>query len=140
MAQSGDATAAEHVKFYGMIIADYEGQQSTDDGGLAKGSLAVAQASTPPMTTELAQNYPNPFNPETIIDYQVPENGLGELYIYNVLGQKVRTLVNDVKSAGTYQVLWDGRDDAGNRLATGMYIYQLRGKNAMITKRMIMVK
>jgi hypothetical protein len=93
-----------------------------------------------PSDFQLKQNYPNPFNPETIIEYQVPANGLVELNIYNVLGQKVRTLVNDVKAPGTYQVLWDGRDDRGNRLATGMYVYQLRGKNAMITKRMIMVK
>ena len=88
----------------------------------------------------LLQNYPNPFNPETIIEYQVPERGRVELNIYNMLGQKIRTLVNDVMPAGTYQVLWNGKDDYGNQVATGVYLYQLRGKNALITKKMMLIK
>ncbi|RMI17014.1 MAG: T9SS C-terminal target domain-containing protein [Calditrichaeota bacterium] len=93
-----------------------------------------------PTDFQLKQNYPNPFNPETIIEFQVPEHGHVELSIYNMLGQKVRTLVNDVRTPGTYRVLWDGTDDFGNRVATGVYLYQLRGKNALITKKMILVK
>jgi membrane-bound inhibitor of C-type lysozyme len=88
----------------------------------------------------LMQNYPNPFNPETIIDYQVPARGQVELVIYNMLGQKIRTLVNENKPAGTYNVLWNGKDDSGNRVATGIYIYQLRGTNALITKKMMLIK
>jgi hypothetical protein len=88
----------------------------------------------------LLQNYPNPFNPETIIEYQVPERGQVELNIYNMLGQKIRTLVIDVMPAGTYQVWWNGKDDYGNQVATGVYLYQLRGKNALITKKMMLIK
>jgi hypothetical protein len=88
----------------------------------------------------LMQNYPNPFNPETIIEYQVPARGQVELVIYNMLGQKIRTLINENKPAGTYHVLWNGKDDSGNRVATGIYIYQLRGTNALITKKMMLIK
>jgi hypothetical protein len=88
----------------------------------------------------LKQNYPNPFNPETIIEYRVPEQGQVVLSIYNSLGQKVRTLVNDVKAPGTYQVFWDGTTDTGSRVATGVYMYQLRGENALITKKMLLIK
>ena len=63
-----------------------------------------------------------------------------ELNIYNLLGQKIRSLVNDVKTPGTYQILWDGRDEQGNNVATGMYLYQLRSENAFITKKMMLIK
>ncbi len=89
---------------------------------------------------QLNQNYPNPFNPETIIEYRVPERGKVELNIYNMLGQKIRTLVNQDLPAGTYQVLWDGKDDIGNIVASGIYLYQLRGTNAFITKKMTFMK
>ena len=88
----------------------------------------------------LQQNYPNPFNPETIIEFKVPELGPVVLSIFNTLGQKIRTLVNDHRAPGTYQVFWDGRDDHGNYVATGMYLYQLRGENALITKKMFLIK
>ncbi len=89
---------------------------------------------------QLLQNYPNPFNPETIIEYQVPKMGQVKLVIYNTLGQKVRTLVDKIQSPGTYQVIWDGLDDYGQRVATGVYIYQLKGENALITKKMLLIK
>jgi hypothetical protein len=88
----------------------------------------------------LANNYPNPFNPETIIEFMVPQTGQVVLNVYNSIGQKVRTLVNETRSAGTYQVIWNGRDDFGNLVASGLYLYQLRGKNALITKKMTFIK
>ncbi|MFZ0390680.1 MAG: FlgD immunoglobulin-like domain containing protein, partial [Calditrichia bacterium] len=99
-----------------------------------------APVSTLSSNFHLMQNYPNPFNPETVIEYLVPQNGPVELNIYNTLGQKIRTLVNEVRTAGTYHVLWDGTDDYGNKVATGIYLYQLRGKNALITRKMMLVK
>jgi hypothetical protein len=93
-----------------------------------------------PDNFNLMQNYPNPFNPETIIEFKVPERGAVILDIYNALGQKIRSLVDDIRQAGTYRVFWDGTDDFGNRVATGIYLYQLRGQNVQITKKMILVK
>jgi len=93
-----------------------------------------------PSEFELGNNYPNPFNPETIFEYRVPVSGRVHIAIFNVLGQKVRTLVDQDQVAGVHHVMWDGKDNAGNRLSTGMYFYQLRGDNALITKKMTMIK
>ncbi len=106
--------------------------------------VSIEDPETPSTTLassyELMQNYPNPFNPETVIEYRVPHRGKVQLNIYNMLGQKIRTLVDDVLPAGTYQVVWDGLDDYGNRVATGVYLYQLKGQNALITKKMMLIK
>jgi hypothetical protein len=93
-----------------------------------------------PAEYELFNNYPNPFNPETIIEYKVPETGKVKLAIYNVLGQTVKTLVDANQLSGTYTVMWDGRDDFGNKLDSGVYFYQLIGENALITKKMTLLK
>ena len=93
-----------------------------------------------PTDYKLYNNYPNPFNPQTIIEYMVPKTGRVVLAIYNVLGQKVRTLVDVDQIKGTYNVMWDGKDNFGNKLSTGIYFYQLRGENALITKKMTFIK
>jgi len=79
----------------------------------------------------LEQNYPNPFNPKTAISYQLSPTGQAaasrvELAVYNLLGQKVRTLVQARQPAGRYEVTWDGRDDTGREVGSGVYIYRLR--------------
>ena len=93
-----------------------------------------------PTGFQLMQNYPNPFNPMTVIEYRVPKAGHVKLEIFNSLGQKVRTLVDEEKTPGNYQVVWDGRDDTGNIVPSGVYLYQLRGQNALITRKMLLVK
>jgi len=93
-----------------------------------------------PSDYQLKNNYPNPFNPETIIEYKVPKSGQVKLAIYNVLGQKVKTLVDVHQLAGLYTVMWDGNDESGNKLASGVYFYQLIGENALITKKMTLLK
>ena len=70
----------------------------------------------------------------------MPETGQVKLAIFNVLGQKVKTLVDAHQLAGTYNVMWNGNDDAGNKMASGVYFYQLIGENALITKKMTLVK
>ncbi|MFQ5769915.1 MAG: FlgD immunoglobulin-like domain containing protein, partial [bacterium] len=74
----------------------------------------------------LSQNYPNPFNPHTKINYVVEKSNNVIIRIYNQLGQRIRTLVNETKAAGEYTVVWDGRDDYGNSVASGTYFYQLK--------------
>lgn len=75
---------------------------------------------------ELSQNYPNPFNPTTAIRYQLPKSGSVELTIYNLLGQEIRKLVNENRIAGQYTVQWDGRDETGAAVASGVYLYRLK--------------
>jgi len=82
-----------------------------------------------PTTFLLEQNFPNPFNPRTRIRYRVPEQSSVSLNIYNVLGQLIRTLVNEVKPASSYEVEWDGKNDAGEIVATGAYYYRLNARS-----------
>ena len=93
-----------------------------------------------PKTYQLAQNYPNPFNPETKIYFQIPGAQDVKVYIYNTLGQKVRTLVNSTFNAGNHVVNWDGRNDAGIRLPSGIYIYRIKAGNFVAAKKMMMIK
>lgn len=88
----------------------------------------------------LRQNYPNPFNPETSIEFTVPQNVNVSLVVYNTLGQKVRSLVNESRSAGTHTVKWDGRDNAGAKVASGLYIYTLRAGQVTMSKKMTILK
>ncbi len=88
----------------------------------------------------LFQNYPNPFNPSTSISFSLEKAGDVELTIYNVLGQKVRTLIDQYKPAGSYTFMWDGHSDAGNMLTSGQYFYNLKFGTASFSKKMILLK
>lgn len=74
----------------------------------------------------LHQNYPNPFNPETAISYQLSAISNIELAVYNLLGQKIKTLVSETQQSGAHRVIWDGRDESGERVSSGVYLYRLR--------------
>ncbi|MEK7670723.1 MAG: FlgD immunoglobulin-like domain containing protein, partial [Bacteroidota bacterium] len=99
-----------------------------------------------PETFELAQNYPNPFNPSTTIRYALPEAARVNLSIYNVLGQRVAELTNEVQSAGFYNAVWNGHNQAGSQVATGVYFYRIEatpvgGDAPFISfKKMLLVK
>ena len=93
-----------------------------------------------PTTYVLEQNYPNPFNPTTTIEYDIPSTGKVTLEIYNIIGERVRTLVNDVQDAGVYQVVWDGRDESRNTVATGVYLYRVHAGNFNSVKKMLLMK
>ena len=89
---------------------------------------------------ELGQNYPNPFNPTTKIDYSVPTAQWVKIDVVNINGQVVRTLVNEVVSAGTHTVEWDAKTDDGKQVATGVYIYRLMAGDVTQTRKMTYVK
>jgi hypothetical protein len=90
---------------------------------------------------ELAQNYPNPFSPSTSIAYTLPHEAVVTLTVYDILGKEVATLVrNERQAAGTHSVRWQGADGLGRDIANGMYIYQLRAGDAVLSKRMVMMK
>jgi hypothetical protein len=93
-----------------------------------------------PAQFTLEQNFPNPFNPSTEIRFSIPAAQNVELKIFNVLGQQVRSLLSQEMSVGYHQIQWDGNNDAGKQLSTGIYYYRLKaGKNVSI-KKMILVK
>lgn len=91
-------------------------------------------------TFELYQNYPNPFNPTTTIKYQLPRASQVKIEIYNILGQKVRTLVNKKQKPGKYEVVWNGRNDTGTRVGSGMYLYYMRAGDFTDVKKMLLLR
>ncbi len=94
-----------------------------------------------PLEYSLSQNYPNPFNPTTNINYQLKELSKVTLEIFNILGQRIRVLINNqVENPGQYRVMWDGTNGSGNRVATGVYIYRLRANSFVSSKKMILLK
>ena len=103
-------------------------------------SATVTGAASKPVAFELDANYPNPFNTETQIAYTLPEAGLVELAIYNVGGQRIRTLVRDVQEMGRYQTVWDGRSDNGAALASGVYLSRLSSPQGMQVRRMLLLR
>jgi hypothetical protein len=95
---------------------------------------------TLPTTFDIAQNYPNPFNPTTTIKYQLPQVSDVKLVIYNVLGQKVRTLVNSRLEAGYHSVVWDGLNEQGSTVASGVYIYHFQAADFQKTMKLMLLK
>jgi hypothetical protein len=98
---------------------------------------------TLPNAFELYQNYPNPFNPTTTIRFTVEGQRRPirtTLKIHNILGQKMRTLVDELKRAGSYEVIWDGKDDRGKEVASGIYFYQLKAGDFIETKKMLLLR
>lgn len=93
-----------------------------------------------PTVFELHQNYPNPFNPETKIEYTMKKVGHVTLYICNVLGEKVRTLLDQDQPAGFYQINWDGKNDNGKFVSSGLYLYKLKVNGFSEAKRMLLLK
>jgi hypothetical protein len=93
-----------------------------------------------PQRFALLGNYPNPFNASTMLKFQLSRNSFVELTVYNILGQKVRTLVKEQMTAGNKQVLWDGTDESGKQLATGIYFYKIITAEGRVTGKMTMLK
>ncbi|KPL02814.1 MAG: hypothetical protein AMJ90_04825 [candidate division Zixibacteria bacterium SM23_73_2] len=108
------------------------------EGNLLKGE--VMEHSGLPEAFSLSQNYPNPFNPETYIEFAVPNVSLVSLKIYNIKGQLVRTLLASEVEAGVHKVRWDGTDDGGEKVASGIYFYQFKTEGLSQTKKMMFLK
>jgi len=131
----GDADAFGNFGF-NPDFTDIEGGPFHSDWFPLNMSTSIIEpTSDVPTQVSLSQNYPNPFNPTTSIQYSIPENGKVTLQVFNVLGQNVVTLVNDIQQAGNYTATFDA-----NRLASGVYIYRLTAAGQVITRKMTLVK
>jgi len=95
---------------------------------------------TKPTVTTLKANYPNPFNPSTTIAFDISKDGHVALDVYNIKGQKVTTLVNDIRSAGSYKVVWNGQDSAGHNVSSGIYFYRMQTEGYSAVKKMLLIK
>jgi len=101
-----------------------------------------AGAARLPKVFSLAQNSPNPFNPATTISYSVPEGASVHvtLKVYNIRGTLVRTLVDVVREPGRYTVFWDGTDEAGRQVSSGVYFYRMIAGDFVQTRKMVLLK
>ena len=108
----------------------------------AESSTAVAESQErhTSKTFSLYQNYPNPFNPATSIRYEITKASSVVLQVYDVLGREVRVLVNGVKPAGLHEVKWDGLNEAGLPVASGLYLYRIENQNQVFMKKMVMMR
>jgi hypothetical protein len=93
-----------------------------------------------PDKIELHQNYPNPFNPETHIVFNLPEALEVKIEIFNLTGQRIKVLLDEFVEAGPQEVIWDGRNNYGNQVASGVYFYRMSAKNFSQTKKMVLIK
>jgi hypothetical protein len=119
----------------------YRLKQIDTDGSLEYSPVVRAEITTP-TRYELRQNYPNPFNPETVIAYQLAHKKpqMTTLKIYNMAGALVRTLVEESQNGGEYEVVWDGKDDSGAVVSSGLYLYQLISGDFPQTEKMVRLK
>ncbi|MEA2062470.1 MAG: T9SS type A sorting domain-containing protein, partial [Gemmatimonadota bacterium] len=88
------------------------------------------------------QNFPNPFNPSTTIAYDIPDGKtvMVSLQVFNLRGQLLRTLVDEEKEAGTYQIQWDGKDSRGGPVSSGIYFYRIRAGDFARVRKMVILK
>ena len=93
-----------------------------------------------PSKIVITGNYPNPFNPETIIKFDLPHEGMVNLNVYNIMGQKVRKLISDTMTAGTHNIHWDGSDDSGKFVSSGIYFILLKSGSKVTSHRMMLLK
>jgi len=108
--------------------------------GVTAAAVKTAVNPSSPSKFALSQNAPNPFNPSTTINFSLPQAGEASLVIYGPTGQVVRTLVNNVVDAGQHTVVWDGTDNSGRPVASGVYIYRLVSGDNVANNRMVLVR
>ncbi len=138
----------EHIGIYYWNGTKWEETGSRIQGNTVKGILKGSRIAVfynpdinnAPERFALEPNYPNPFNPATTIRYQLAENSKVTLKIYNLLGQEVRTLVNAQKLSGSHSVIWDGKNNHGQRVTSGVYFYRLQAGDFVKTRKMVLVK
>jgi len=152
--QSISDITTKNTRVYGIDANDINGDgindivasdqvNSTNNLLLLTGGIGTSisdNASAAPETFSLYQNYPNPFNPETNIRYKINKPSQVSLVVFDVLGRKVRILVNEIKQTGSYQIKWNGRSDDGHFSPSGIYIMQFRSRGTQLSRRMLLLK
>ena len=107
---------------------------------VAREQLDTKQELLLPETFALHQNYPNPFNPVTTLRYDLPENAMINITIYDMLGREVKTLINQTQDSGFKSVIWDATNDYGKPVSAGVYLYQIQAGEFVQTKKMVLLK
>ena len=139
--ESGEAVAAAQVQIFDLtdLQRGAVAQAMTDGRGYFALSLAALPGLVLPARFELAANYPNPFNPSTIIPYRLAASSYVRLKVFNLLGQRIATLVDGERSAGVHTAVWDATDASGQAVGAGVYLYRLTVGGDSQTGRMVLV-
>ena len=136
-----DNTVTQGSTYYYKIVAtDFAGNASVPSDEVHLIVNGVIEDGGIPTEFALKQNYPNPFNPSTQITFALPKLSQVRLTIYNISGEVIATLVNDVMPAGNYNVVWNGKNSDGKTVSTGLYLYRIDTGDFKATKKMLMVK
>ncbi len=108
--------------------------------GSSDNMIANDEETIPSAQAALNANYPNPFNPETTISFTLPQQANASLTVFNIRGQKVKSLFNGQAQQGTTSVVWKGTDDTGKSVSSGIYYYRLQTSNQVQTRKMVLMK
>jgi hypothetical protein len=152
LATQSTTTGADFTVSYTVAVADtyyvlIYNTVGSEAGPLARYKLTIAkptgvtkQNDVLPKVFALEQNYPNPFNPSTVIRFSLPQTASTKVVVYDMLGSEVRTLINNEYTAGNYEAVWDGRNNLGQSVSTGVYIYRIQAGTFISTKKMMLLK
>ena len=133
----GSVGSIQGIHYYTFSQYKLEPRDNSDVGLVL---VAIDDKGNLPADFTLDQNYPNPFNPETQISFQLPQSGQVKLAVYNPLGQLVRVLVDEALTAGTFEVRWNGQNQFGHQVASGVYLYRLEAGREVITRKMVLLR
>ena len=136
---SGQPAAGVHVRLFDLTDLRRSVGTTTDEAGYFALPLATVGGPALPQGFALGQNYPNPFNPSTIIPYQLPDATHVRLEVFNLLGQRLATLVDGERPAGAHTAHWDATDAAGRAVGAGVFIYRLSGGGHTVSRRMVLI-
>ena len=139
---SGPPAAGVHVRLFDLTDLRRSVGTTTDEAGhfaLRLQAFSTDRRTALPQDFALGQNYPNPFNPSTIIPYQIPTTTHVRLEVFNLLGQRLATLVDGERPAGAHTAHWDATDAAGRAVGAGVFIYRLTGGGHTVSRRMVLI-
>ena len=126
----GHGPQGDVIRIYNYVRLVRDADTSTD----------MDESSIIPKDFQLKQNYPNPFNPTTTIEYSLPSNETVEISVFDIMGKKIKTLINSFHTIGNYQVQWNGDNNAGNIVSSGLYFYQVKAGGFIHTRKMNFMK
>jgi len=128
------------IYYYRISAFDTHGNESEYSDQVSASVLSIDDEIGIPDEYALKQNYPNPFNPVTTLHYDLPEDGLVNITIYDIMGRVVKTMVNNTQEAGYKSVIWNATNDYGNPVSGGVYLYQIHAGDFRQSRKMVMLK
>lgn len=140
-----DSVCGYDTRFSGVVLDSlpqmYPGNACVFGGAPRLGIDPFVEAEEAlPNDFSMSQNYPNPFNPTTTVAFTIPEASYVTIEIFNILGQNVRVLVDRDMPAGTHEVVWNGKNDSGAKVSSGIYLYRLTAGDYSQSKKMVLLK